>query len=256
MAADQLLALAQLRQMLPAAIGWKFYGPLSISIPDEIIESAANESYAAYSVSGLIIYNYSGATKAELRILYSGDFEFNPKVSYERRSAPVKWKHDIENSELVIYDAPPNENVNIELFNIKQNFSIDQVLVDGNLITEFMNKRALSRAYPSSGWMKAALFGAFAAFIILLSALAYSIYDIYNRQQDYDLLYGIPEGYLGCKPYIFENRPGMESRDILTRKISQIEKWLPEILARNKATFVSELYDLDRVVLCEPIKNE
>lgn len=255
MAVDQLLAFAQLRQMLPAAIGWKFYGPLSVSIPDEIVESAANASHILHTVSGVVVYNYSGASKAELRILYSGDFEFRPKVSYDRRSAPVKWKHDRENSEFVIYDVPPNENVCIELFNIRQGFSIDQVLVDGNLITEFMNKRALSRAYPASGWINALLFGSFAMCVTALAALAYNLYDNHIKSQDYELLYGVPEGYSACRPYIFENQPGEKSRDLLTRKINQIEIWLPEILARNKVTFTSELYDLDRIVLCEPIKK-
>lgn len=255
MSADQLLAMAQLRKMLPAAIGWKFYGPFSFSIPDEIIASTASESDTTFSVSGVIIYNYSGASKAELRILYTGSFEFKPKIYYNRRSAPVKWKHDTENSEFIVYDVPPNEHVNIELFNVTKNFTIDQVLVDGQLITELMNKRALSRAYPASGWMKALLLGAFILCATTTSVVAYKLYDNYQKRQDYELLYGEPDGYSGCKVYIFDNQPGQSSRDALIRKINQIEERLPEILARNKVTFISELYDLDRVVLCEPIKK-
>jgi hypothetical protein len=252
---DQLLALVNLGEKLPAAVGWQYIGPYRLSLPEEVMHALDENQVkigSSYSSSAIVIFNYSGVSKSSIRVLYSGGFKFKPKVSYGRRDAPVKWKHDTENKELVFYDTPPNEKIEIELFNLYEGFSVDQVLVDGNLITKFMNKRALARAYPNPLWLNALMACAIFLAVVALGVAASTSYSLYKSNKDSELLYGVPEGYSGCYPYIFENPPSANSREALSRKIKTLSPWMHILLAKNKVFSESELYDLDRVILCTP----
>ncbi|MBL0845115.1 hypothetical protein [Pseudomonas mediterranea] len=255
---DQLLALVNLGEKLPEAVGWQFIGPYTLSIPEEILEALDKEKIqtgSSYTSAALVIFNYSGASKSEIRVLYSGDFEFKPKITYGRRKAPVKWEHNTENNELIFHDIPPNEKVEIELFNVYQGFSIDQILVDGKLITEFMSKRALAKAYPSPLWLKALLVCASLIGAAAIAMAASTSYTVYKTSKDNELLYGVPSGYSGCTPYFFDNPPDDKTKEILTRKIKKLTPWMHILLAKNRVSSESELYDLDRIILCTPDTN-
>jgi len=249
---DQLLAMVNLGEKLPEAIGWKFVGPYRLSFPEEILEALKSEADSTYTAAALLVYNYSGVSKSEIRVLYSGSFEFRPKISYGRRDVPVKWKHDIDNSEFVFYEVLPNEKIEIELFNLYQGFSVDQVLVDGKLVTKFMNKRAMARVYPTPKWIRASLIGAPILCAAVLAMSAYTGYAVYKQRLDNEFLSGVPSGYSGCSPYMLDNPPGESAKEALTRKIKKLGPWMPFLLAKNKVSSVSELYDLDRIVLCTP----
>ncbi|MEE4698605.1 hypothetical protein V2K91_25510 [Pseudomonas alliivorans] len=249
---NQLLAVVNLGEKLPEAIGWEFVGPYRLSFPEEILEALESDVDSTYIAGALLVYNYSGVSKSEIRVLYSGSFEFRPKVSYGRRDVPVKWKHDIDNSEFVFNEVPPNEKIEIELFNIYQDFSVDQVLVDGKLVTEFMSKRAIAKVYPAPKWLRASLIGAPILCAAILAMSAYTGYAVYKQRLDNEFLYGVPSGYLGCAPYMFDNPPGESTKEALTRKIKKLGPWMQFLLAKNKVSSVSELYDLDRIVLCTP----
>lgn len=249
---DQLLAMVNLGEKLPEAIGWEFFGPHRLSFPEEILEALKGEIESPYSAAVLSIYNYSGVSKSEIRVLYSGSFEFRPKISYGRRGVPVKWKHDIDNSEFVFYETPPNEKIEIELFNIYRGFSVDQVLVDGKLVTKFMSKRAMARVYPTPKWVRASLIGGPILCAAVLAMTAYICYAVYNQRLENELLSGAPPGYSGCAPYILDNPPGESAKEVLKRKIIKLGPWMQFLLAKNKVSSESELYYLDRVVLCTP----
>lgn len=253
---DQLLAMVNLGEKLPEAVGWKFLGPFGLSLPEEVLEALNDtqvEIDSTYTGSALVVYNYSGVSKAEIRVLYSGGFKFRPTVSYGRRNVPVKWEHDSENNEFVFYDTPPNEKIEIELFNVYQNFSVDQVLVDGRLITEFMNKRALAKAYPELRFPRALIVGCFFLCAAVLLITGYTGYTVYKQNQDNELLSGIPAGFSRCTLSVFENPPGESSREVLARKIKKMEPWMKQVLlAKNKVASEVDLYDLDRVILCIP----
>lgn len=255
---DQLLAMVNLGEKLPEAVGWRFVGPCGLSLPEEVLEAldeAQVEMDSSYTGSALVVYNYSGVSKSEIRVLYSGGFEFRPKVSYGRRNVPVKWEHDSKNNEFIFYDTPPNEKIEIELFNVYRGFSVDQVLVDGRLITEFMNKRALVRAYPELHFSKAMIIGFFVLCAAVTLVFGYAGYAIYKRNQDNELLSEIPVGFSRCTLSVYDNPPGEISREALARKIKKMEPWMKQILlAKNNVASEVELYDLDRVVLCIPDK--
>lgn len=249
---DQLLAMVNLGEKLPEAVGWEFVGPYRLSFPEEIVEALKGEVDSTYTAAALLVYNYSGVSKSEIRVLYSGSFEFRPKTSYGRRDVPVKWKHDIDNSEFVFYEVPPNENIEIELFDIDQGFSVNQVLVEGKLVTEFMSKRAMARVYPTPKWIRASLIGAPILCAAVLAMSAYTGYAVYKQRLDNEFLSGVPSGYSGCSPYMLDNPPGESAKEALTRKIKKLGPWMHFLLAKNKVSSVSELYDLDRIVLCTP----
>ncbi|MEE4575043.1 hypothetical protein V2L07_19895 [Pseudomonas alliivorans] len=252
---DQLLAMVNLGEKLPEAVGWELFGPCRLSFPEEILEALKDEVESPYSVAALFVYNYSGVSKSEIRVLYSGSFDFRPKISYGRRDVPVKWKHDIDKSEFIFYETPPNEKIEIELFNIYRSFSVDQVLVDGKLVTKFMSKRAMARVYPTPKWIRASLIGAPILCAAILAMTAYTGYAVYKQRLDNELLYGVPSGYSGCAPYMFDNPPGESAKEALTRKIKKLRPWMQFLLAKNKVSSESELYDLDRIVLCTPDAN-
>lgn len=251
---DQLLALVTLGEKLPDAVGWRLAGPYQLSIPEEMLERVSNSGAGAegcYTIAAIAIYNYSGVAKSEVRVLYSGNFEFKPKVSYGRRDAPVRWEHDAENKELIFHDVPPDENIEIELFNLR-GFSVDKVLVDGKLVTELMNKRAFAKAYPVPIWFKASMAGFSLFSAVALVVIIYFIYIAQQRDKDYELMSEAPPGYSSCTPYMYENPPGTESKEILSRKLKKMGAWMGFVLAKNKVETEDELYGLDRVFLCSP----
>ncbi|MNM77807.1 hypothetical protein [Pseudomonas jessenii] len=252
---DQLLAMVNLGERLPEAVGWKFIGPYGLSLPEEVLEAISDEQAkidSTFTGSALVVYNYSGVSKAEIRVLYSGSFKFRPKVSYGRRNVPVKWEHDSENNEFVFYDTLPNESIEIELFNVYQDFSVDQVLVDGKLITKFMNKRALAKAYPDM-FSRVLLISLPIFFVTAIAMTAYTGYAAYKQNQDNKLLSGAFAGFSGCALSVYNNPPGEKSREELARKIKKLEPWMKQVLlARNKVSSETDLYDLDRVIICTP----
>ncbi|MHC3823069.1 MULTISPECIES: hypothetical protein [unclassified Pseudomonas] len=252
---DQLLAMVNLGEKLPEAVGWKFIGPYGFSLPEEILEAISDEQAKFDSTitgSALVVYNYSGVSKAEFRVLYSGSFKFRPKVSYGRRSVPVKWEHDSENNEFVFYDTPPNESIEIELFNVDENFSVDQVLVDGKLITKFMSKRAMAQAYPDLS-SKILLISLPVVCTLAIALSAYASYTAYKQRQDNNFVNEALAGYSGCALSVYENPPGKKSREELTRKIKRLEPWMKQVLLeKNKVSTEADLYDLDRVIICTP----
>ncbi|RMP62846.1 hypothetical protein ALQ18_02298 [Pseudomonas marginalis pv. marginalis] len=254
---DQLLAMVNLGEKLPEAVGWKFIGPYRLSLPEEVLEAISDEHAKIDSIltgSALVMYNYSGVSKAEIRVLYSGGFGFKPKISYGRRNIPVKWEHDSDNNEFVFYNTPPNESIEIELFNVFQDFSVDQVLVDGRLITKFMNKRALAKAYPDP-FLRVMLISMPILFSLVIAMTSYTSYTAYKQRQDNELLSGAVAGFSGCALSVYDNPPGEKSRLELARKIKKLEPWMKKaLLARNKVSSEADLYDLDRVIICTPDK--
>lgn len=255
---DQLLALVNLGEKIPSAVGWRLIGPYGFSIPEEMLEGVSEgggEKSSRFTVTALAIYNYSGGSRAKIRVLYSGGFEFRPVASYGRRDVGVKWEHDVENKEFIFFDVPPSDKIEVELFNVYKGFAIDQVLVDGVLVTQFMNKRAIAKAYPSPMWFRIIMPSLAILMVGILGWGAFVVSDVYKKNKDNEVLLGIPSGYSACSPYIFDNPPGTP-KDALSRKLKQQGFWMGFILRKNKVERESELYDLDRVVLCSPYEED
>ncbi|WP_405122311.1 hypothetical protein ACI514_21150 [Pseudomonas sp. M20] len=250
---DQIAALNSLRKDLPDAIGWTTMGPYLYHAPAEMVSGETR-----YTCTQIALYNESDSTLADVKLLYRGNFEFVPLITYSRHEAAVKWEHNAADKELVLKQVPPNEEVDISIYN-PRDFEVVQVLVNGRKITDFMTRRALAKAYPTPLRWRIAfpVLG-----ILVLGALSYTSWRTYSMvksnmdyERDYSLLSTVPNGFSGCHPYVFDNPPNDSSEKQLERLLKQQNQWMDFILAMNKVSLPEELHLKDRVVLCKSIEK-
>jgi len=119
-----------------------------------------------------------------------------------------------------------------------------EVIIDDLLVTRPMEVHGFVRKYP-----KSALF-----YVVVLAAVCFSTYKTYTITKDVlsstdkDYIDTAFKGFIACVPYVVN--PKAQSIDLE----AEINKGkLPEalILQMNKVTSVSDLYKLDKVVLCK-----
>jgi hypothetical protein len=244
---DQIVALNALRKELPDAIGWTTLGPYLFHAPAEMVDGENH-----YVCTHIAIYNESNTTLTNVKVLYRGNFEFTPRVAYSRHEAAVKWQHNSEDKELILTDIPPNETVEISIYNPLE-FEVAQVLVHGKKITDFMTRRALAKAYPMPLRWRIALPLMITFALCLLSYVSWQTYNIVKSNSDYELLSTVPKGFPSCHPYVFDNPPDGSGEKKLERFLKQQSPWLHFILAMNNVTDTDELRLKDRVVLCKAV---
>ncbi|AZD33662.1 hypothetical protein C4K22_0900 [Pseudomonas chlororaphis subsp. aurantiaca] len=207
-----------------------------------------------YVCTHIAIYNESDTTLTDVRLLYCGNFTFTPRITYSRHEAAVKWQHNAEDKELLLRGIPPNETVDISIYN-PQDFEVVQVLVHGKKITDFMTRRALAKAFPTPLRWRIALTLMCVFGFSVLSYTSWQTYNMVKSNSDYELLSSIPKGFSGCQPYVYDNPPDGSGEKQLERLIKQESRWLNFILAMNNAEDTNELHIKDRVVLCKELKK-
>ncbi|MNE75920.1 hypothetical protein D3C80_1721210 [compost metagenome] len=86
-----------------------------------------------------------------------------------------------------------------------------------------------------------------------LATTVYTSYVLYKQRQDNDLLSTAIDGEAGCALFVYDNPPGEGGRAALARKIKRLEPWMKQtLIIKNKVSREADLYDLDRVILCNP----
>jgi hypothetical protein len=247
---DQVKAAFDLIKMVPEAIGYDTFGPITFPLPDElrdVIPSSVAEQLRDISVLNVRVDNFSNKTQRNLRILFSGGWSFAPQISFYRRNVKPKYELHIEEKELVLLEIPPNESVSIDLFNPDNHFRIEQVLVGDTAVTHLMQRRAEAKRYPA-----VARWHAFAkiALVVSICTLAATSYLAWNRASENQIIESATSGLASCVVNVYANKPSDEA--VIIRKFQQTPPSFAQItLALNKVNTLSELLLKEQVLLCE-----
>ena len=74
-----------LRKDIPDSIGYEIYSDNHFPIPRELREFIRNSEIYSLKSTLIRIDNYSLKSKKNIRVIYSGNWEFSPDISYRRR---------------------------------------------------------------------------------------------------------------------------------------------------------------------------
>lgn len=248
---DQILAATQLKKEIPYPVGYDVFGPISYpDIPVEIekdISSSIVEKLDGLTHINLRIDNYSSKEQKNIRILFSGNYEYSPKFSFHRRAIDVEYEIHDKSKEIVLSRIPPNESVMVQFFNADQHFNIDQVLIGDSQITQFMQKLAEAKRYPQLFLAKFITLG---SMLITIGAFGIFGYFTWSNNQASKTINIAMDGFVSCRPYIFDNTPDKEK--LLERKFNQLGSWGNFVLSLNKVSSLDSLKLKDQVILCEP----
>lgn len=103
-----------LRKDIPDSIGYEIYSDNHFPIPRELREFIRNSEIYSLKSTLIRIDNYSLKSKKNIRVIYSGNWEFSPDISYRRREGvDVNYKIIDKDKEIIIDEILPNESVYI-----------------------------------------------------------------------------------------------------------------------------------------------
>lgn len=250
------------RKDIPDSIGYEVYPKMFFTLPKELRKHISNENKEIYNLDRIFIRidNYSLRSRKNIRIIYSGVWEFSPDIQYRRRtSTKVKYKILDNEKEIVIDEILPNESVYIILYGTNPEFNIDQILFDDSELTKTMQLLTEARREPELAKMKlCTIFLSVIAVIVFLLTISYGIWNYIqinkaNRHQALidnvvnEIYKNIPKGcYIG----VYETKnPNFD--EIYTQN-----KWnFIDTFHFNHVQNLSELKQKNEVVLCvEKIK--
>ena len=243
-------SILQLRKEIPDPVGYDTYGPISFPLPHEIQELLEGNQIKSdfINITSIRVDNYSSKTQKDIRVLYSGDYEYKPAFKFHRREIPVKFEVLESDKEFLIKEIPPNESVSIEIFNPSTEFELVQVLSGDGEITSVMQKLAEARRYPELARMK--LF-THATVIFAIVAVAFTGYLTWSKLQESSRIEEAYSGFASCSPSLMKNPP--ENEKILERKFKRLDVyWQNYILSSNKVNSLEELGLKNELVWCEP----
>lgn len=248
---DQISAFLSIRKEIPDAVGYDTYGPVVFSLPKEVsdlLPGSTIQMLEGVALFGLHVDNYSSKVQKNIKILYSGVFEYAPKITFRRRDVSVKFKVSLEDKQIEIFEIPPNESVDIEFFNPGERFNIDRIIVGSEQVTKLMQKLAEAKRYPGRARMEFLLY----LFVVLaVSASACSVFYVWKKSKEMNEINSFFPKSAGCYPYIHENPVGDEAR--LARKIMQYPPlWRAFVFHLNKVDGIDDLKVKDKVLLCDP----
>lgn len=248
---DQIHALLGIKKEIPDAVGYDTYGPVIFPIPKEVsdlLPGTVIQMLEGIAVCGLHVDNYSEKIQKNVKVLYSGKFEYAPKIAFRRRDVAVKYEVSLEDKKIEIFEIPPNESVDIEFFNPGKEFGIDRVIVGDTQITKLMQKLAEAKRYP--GRMRSELLLWLFVFLVFSFSVGAIFYAWKKTKEMNDVNSFFPNSS-GCHPYIYENIIGHEAK--LVRKVMQYpSSWRPIIFSLNKVQGLESLKLKDKVLLCDP----
>lgn len=252
---DQIKAFFDILKDAPDAVGYNINGPISFPLPTDIAEAlpdSISNKISELLIMRISVYNYSTKSQRDVRVLYSGDWEFSPKISFSRRDIPVRYTINSEDKEITISELPPNETVAIDLFNPLRSFKIDHVLLGDQQITKGMQSLANARRYPEILRVKLALGLALVSMVAVGSWAGYTIWKTQEEtvQHNSKVEKLIKDASL-CKFYVVENSEIEKTLDHEFSKSSHLS--IEGILMINNATSLEELKQRDSILLCEPL---
>ncbi|WP_263942695.1 hypothetical protein [Pseudomonas capsici] len=248
---DQVSAFFSLKKEIPDAVGYDTYGPVVFPLPKEVLDLLSGtviQALDSVAVFGVHVDNYSIKIQKDVRVLYSGDFEYAPKVAFRRREVEVKYKVNKEDKQIEIFEIPPDESVDIEFFNPNDGFLIERVIIGDSQVTPLMQKLAEAKKYPLRTRMEFLLY-----FFLVLAFLfsGFSCFYVWRNVEEAKQLNSLLPESQGCHPYVYDNSIGNEPK--LVRKILQYQPlWREFVFSLNKVVSLDELKLKDKVVLCDP----
>lgn len=239
------------RENRPPAVGYRTFGPVKYSLPREILTDEFSEKRNGaldLVLFTIIVDNLSSASCRNVRILYSGDCEYDERLEFKRREVGVKYGVDRNNKEILIDEVPPNETVAVEFFNPDRWFSIEQVLIGDLEITDSMKKLAEERRYPSLYWTKLAVTAVMAITVV---AVLMVTGVVWKKNRDSEVISAVTGGTGGCVPTVIydvdENKEDVRKRfSVLMYPFDRM------VLGMNKVSSLGELVEKKVVVMCEP----
>lgn len=240
----------QLKKEVPDAVGYDTYGPISFPIPKEFQDSLKdNHNKLGFIIlTSIRIDNYSSKVQKSIRVLYSGDFSYQPVFKFHRRDIAVKFEIISNEKELVIDEIPPNESVSIEIFYPSNDFEVVQVLSGDNEITSLMQKLAEARRYPELARMKLIMYATLA---VAATSIPVGGYFTWNKMQENARIEAAYSDFMSCSPSLMNNPPDNEK--ILERKFNNLDiYWQNYLLSSNKVHSLKELKLKDELIWCEP----
>ncbi|NHQ80294.1 hypothetical protein HA051_01670 [Chromobacterium vaccinii] len=250
---NQIKAALDIRKDIPDAVGYDSYGPIAFPLPLEIRDAIPEDvttQIDSLTLLSVRIDNYSSKTQHNIRVLFSGDWEFAPRFSFHRRDIKVKSEIRSEDKEILILEIPPNESLSIEIFNPSTGFNVEQVLLGDVAITKLMQKLAEAKRYPELAKFK---FVSFALGLLAVVAITLIALLTWNKFTEHHKIEAANSGLLSCTPYVFENSVSHEAE--IERKLKQAGPYLSGyIFYLNKVDSLDELKLKDELILCDPAK--
>jgi len=243
----------QIKNEIPDAVGYCTFGPFEFPIPDELKSTNSEEelnSLADISILYFDLDNHSPKVQNDIRIIYSGEFQYTPKFNYGKRNVAVDFEIQEDLKEIHIKELLPNESLSISFFNTSDSFNIEQVIIGEKMITDTMNRLAELRRSPSLKWPY--------LFMITVLVLAFgsTAYTTYSMQKSSELNRLVKEsyknlGYMECLPELFDNAIGNEKK--LERKYQQLSKIQQDnTLILNSVLTYQKLKNKEQILFCIP----
>ncbi|PCI12345.1 MAG: hypothetical protein COB71_09430 [Thiotrichales bacterium] len=151
-----VLNILQLRKEVPDAVGYDTYGPISFPLPKEIQDLLKGDHNRPdfINITSIRVDNFSSKLKNGIRVLYTGDYLYEPIFKFHRRDIPVKFEVRSDEKEFLIEEIPPNESVSIEIFYPSKDFCVVQALSGEGEITSLMQKLTEAKRYPELARLK------------------------------------------------------------------------------------------------------
>ncbi|QPB42771.1 hypothetical protein [Rodentibacter haemolyticus] len=255
--ASLLSILNTFRKEIPDSIGYEIYPRTYFTLPKELREYISNENQEIYNLHRVFIRidNYSLKSRRNIRVIYSGGWQFSPDIQYRRReNTKVKYKILDDEKEIIIEEILPNESVYIILYGTNYDFNIEQILFDDSEVTKTMQLLTEAKRDPELARMKLCnIFMSIFAIISILLVIGlcgwnYIYINKVNRQQALidnavNEIYKNVSG--GCYIGVYE------TKEPKFNEIYAKNKWnKAETLYLNHVQNLTELQQKDEVVLC------
>ena len=244
--------ILDIRKEIPDAVGYDTYGPISFPLPKEIQELLGGyiDKPNFINITSIRVDNYSPKVQKQIRILYVGDYVYEPIFKFHRRDIPVKFSVKKIEKEFVVEELPPNESVSIEIFYPHKDFGVVLAISGDSEITTTMQKLAEARRYPELVRIKLFTYAIAIFAVVIVPFLGYAIWD---KNQENNRINEALSEFASCSFTLMKNPPDNEK--ILERKFSNVGiYWQNYILSSNKVKSLDELKLKNEVVWCEPRK--
>lgn len=234
-----VLNILQLRKEVPDPVGYDTYGPISFPLPKEIqnLLGGSHDAPDFINITSIRVDNYSSKVKKEIRILYVGDYLYEPIFKFHRRDISVKFEVRGDEKEFILEEVPPNESVSIEIFYPSADFRVVQAISEDGEITSLMQKLAEARRHPEIARLK---LSTYVTMVLTFIVVSISVLSVWNITRENDRIEEAYAGFASCSPSFMKNPP--EQEKILERKFKRLDTyWQNHILSSNKVSSLEEL---------------
>ena len=244
-----MFGILQLLKDLPDPVSYSVFGPIVFPIPKNFSNNQTT-NFHEISILGLTIDNCSSKVQQNIRILYSGNFEYEPKIEFKQRDIEVEYSIDRNKKEIIIEEIPPSECIYISFFNVDEDFKINNIVIKNKAITKPMQILA-----EAKNILKYKFFwNVFILIIIAVVISMFSFYTIWSTQKEQEYIVAALSPFGTCNAYIFYNKPKEEKLFELEKRFNSLDYSLQDfILTINRVSTFSELKNKEKIILCEPL---